>query len=85
MATEQQVQVAHQMYEMRRTLKRLCPDFLQRLEPYNQILRAVMKKDSIGEIAAALVICKQLENEDGVTRLWVISAAVEMIEPSEVN
>ena len=74
--------VMARLYQIRDTMKRLHRDkFPENIKPYQELIRAAMKKHRIdNEILAAYRLVEQLPEKDkAVGTMFVFSAAVEMI------
>lgn len=82
---EQQIRIAAKMYECRDTLKRLTGDkFRERITEYQGFLRTAMQRYECDEIKAAMHLCHDERIRDSaITQMWLIAAAVELLEPSE--
>jgi hypothetical protein len=86
MASEQQVKMAARLYEARDTIRRLLGDrYAAVLEPYKVMLQKVMTMNGCDEIAAALWTARRVERTDGMEIIKILAAAVEMIEPTQVQ
>lgn len=79
--SEKQVLMAAQLYEMRTTLIRMCgkDKFLQ-IVPYYQdlIWDEMVKSGESNELATAIRMAKP-EKDSRI--LWLMAAAIEMVEP----
>jgi hypothetical protein len=83
--SEKQIRMAAQLYEIRSTLVRVCGlgRFLQIVPFYQDLIRDEMEKTSgSNEIATAIRMAKA-EKDSRV--MWLLAAAVQMVEPMEVS
>ena len=82
-AKERDIKIAAKLY--RDIAKGLFKDeYHDRIEPYKQLIAAVMKENNIGEFQAVILISQSktyLENP--MSQMLFMSAAVELIEPSK--
>jgi len=78
------VQMAAKLYECRDTAKGfLRDDYKTRLQPYTQLIKAVMKANSLEEIPALLKISEtETYQESGFVQMMFMAAVAELIEPS---
>ena len=79
-----QVQMAAKLYECRDTAKRFfCEEYAIKLQPYKDLIFAVMKANNIDVIPALLKISQtETYNDNGMTQMLFMAATVELIEPS---
>ena len=79
-----QVQTAAKLYECRDTAKRFFRDnYAEKLEPYKDLIQAVMKANDLEEIPALLKISKTHTYQDNpMAQMMFMAATVELIEPS---
>ena len=81
-ATQNQIQMAAQLYDMRDTAKRLLGDkYKAQMESLGRILTMTAERDNKSVLAVATEVCKKRELI-GMDLLLVMSAAVELIEPT---
>ncbi len=86
MIDEKRVEIAHRMYECRRTAKLLLGErYEEQLAPYRKVVRAVADRDHNGnELPAVTAIVKKAEDkgDGGIAGLvlYLTAAAVEEIE-----
>ncbi len=81
-ATEQQVRMAAQLYEMRDTARRLLGErYHDRMKGLGAIIKHESKKRGVSEISAATSLCKE-RGLLGFDVMLVMAAAVELTEPS---
>jgi hypothetical protein len=81
-ATEQQVRMAAQLYEMRDKAKRLLGDkYKPHMAELGRILRMTAERDQASVLKVAADICKKRELI-GMDLLMVMAAAVELTEPT---
>lgn len=83
MKAETQIQMASKLYEMRTTLIRMCSKdkFLLIVPYYQDLIRDEMTKTGeANEIATAIRMAKT-EKDSRV--MWLLAAAVQMVEPLE--
>lgn len=82
MATENQVQIAAQLYDMRDKARRLLGDkYKPHMHELGQILRMTARKEGRSELEAAIDVCKKRELI-GMDLLFIMAAAVELTEPT---
>lgn len=81
--TTKQIQIAAKMYEARDTAKRLADPtvYRTRIIEFQGIIRQTMALDNTEILPAAMSLCQQVK-ADGFLTMWLVAAAVEMIEPS---
>ena len=81
-ATEQQVRIAAQLYDVRDTVRRfLGPEYAERMRGYETVIRAVAEQRGIALLAAAQVIVQEADLES-FAAVFVLAAAVELVEPT---
>ena len=82
---ETQIKIAAKLYECRDTAKRFFrEEYAAKLKPYIHIITAVMKANELDELQAILKISKtETYQENGMTQMLFMAAAVEIMEPSE--
>jgi len=81
-ATEQQVRIAAQLYSVRDAVRRsLGTKYAEKMRSYETVIRAVASQREIDELAAATAIVKEAKL-DGFAALFVLAAAVELVEPT---
>lgn len=82
-ATEKQVQMAAQLYDMRDKAKRLLGDkYKAKMGELGKILDATAQRDKKSVLAVATEVCKKREMI-GMDLLLIMSAAVELMEPTK--
>ena len=81
----QAIELSLKMKKCRDTAKRFyAAEFLEKLKPYTEIIKGVMKSESIDEIPALLEISKtETYQEDGMVQMMFLAATVELIEPAK--
>lgn len=83
-ATEQQIQIAAKLYEARRTLRRLFgDDYAESAGRWMDLLRQHAKRSGLDTIPAALDLIKNHLADNERSQLWLMAAAVEVIEPDD--
>lgn len=81
-ATQNQIQMAAQLYDMRDKAKRLLGDkYKAQMADLGRILSMTAERDRKSVLAVATEVCKKRELI-GMDLLLVMSAAVELMEPS---
>ncbi len=82
---EKQIKLAASLYKCRDTAARFFrEEYAEKLKPYIHIIKAVMKANELNELKAMLKISQsETYQENGMTQLLFMAAAVEMMEPSE--
>ena len=81
-ATEKQVQIAAQLYDMRAKAKRLLGEkYKTQMEELGRILKMTSDRDGKPAIVIAADVCKK-RGLIGMDLLLVMAAAVELTEPS---
>lgn len=81
-ATERQVKMAAQLYDMRDKAKRLLGDrYKPHMAELGKILKATADRDGKSVLAVATEVAKKRELI-GMELMLVMSAAVELAEPS---
>jgi len=82
---EKQIKIAAKLYECRDTAKRFFrEEYAEKLKPYISIIKAVMKANELDELQAILKISQtETYQENGMTQMLFMAAAVELMEPSE--
>lgn len=82
-ATEKQIQMAGKLYQAREAMKRLGPDiYPARIAEWQKLIKKQMAIANQEPIPSAMVICEMLPESDPFSRLWVLAAVIEMIEPT---
>jgi adenine deaminase len=82
-ATTKQIQMAAQLYDMRDKAKRLLGHkYKAKMADLGHILTMTAERDHKSVLAVATEVCKKRELM-GMDLLLVMSAAVELMEPSE--
>jgi len=83
MATEQQVRMASQLYDMRDKAKMLLGDkYAAHMAELGKILKMTAERDKQSVLAVATDVCKK-RNLIAMDLLMVMAAAVELEEPSD--
>lgn len=81
-ATEKQVQMAAQLYDMRDRARRLLgKNYKPHMEELGRILTMTARKECRSELEVAIDVCKK-RNLIGMDLMLVMSAAVELTEPT---
>lgn len=85
---EQQIKIAAKLYKCRDTAKSYAKiqneDYHKMLQPYSEIIQAVMEADKLDHIHALLKISESKTYQDsGMAQLLFMAALVELMEPSE--
>lgn len=81
-ATEQQVKMAAQLYDMRDKARRLLGDkYKPHMAELGKILNMTAQRDKKEPLAVAIEVCKK-RNLIGMDLMMVMAAAVELTEPS---
>ena len=81
-ATEQQVSMAVQLYDMRDKARRLLGDkYKPHMAELGKILRMTADRDKKSILAVATEACKKRELI-GMDMLMIMAAAVEIVEPT---
>lgn len=81
-ATQQQVQMAAKLYELRDTAKRLLGGkYKPHMAELGKILKATADRDGKDVLAVATDVCKE-RGLIGMDLMMVMAAAVELTEPS---
>lgn len=81
-ATEQQVSMAAQLYDMRDKARRLLGDkYKPHMAELGKILRMTADRDKKSILAVATEVCKKRELI-GMDMLMIMAAAVEIVEPT---
>lgn len=80
-----EIELAQKMKKCRDTAKRFfAAEFPEKLKPYTEIIKGVMKSESIDEIPALLEISKtETYQNDGMMQMMFLAATVELIEPAK--
>lgn len=82
MATEKQVKMAAQLYDMRDKARRLLGDkYAAHMAELGKILKMTAERDRKEPLAVAVEVCKKRELI-GMDLMMVMAAAVELAEPS---
>lgn len=78
------VQMAAKLYDCRETAKKFFREkYKERLQPYTDLLKAVMKANNLEEIPALLKISQtETYKENEMAQMMFMAAVVELIEPS---
>lgn len=84
---ESAVKITAKLYECRDAAKGLFKEaYFERLKPYTDIIRNVMKANNEDEMKAVLRISKtHTFQESAIAQMMFFAAIVEMIEPSKDN
>lgn len=83
MASEQDVKIAAQLYDMRDKAKRLLGDrYKAHMAELGEILTMTAKRDRKEPLAVAIEVCKK-RNLVGIDLVMVMAAAVELAEPTQ--
>ena len=81
-ATEKQVQMAAQLYDMRDKARRLMGDkYKPHMAELGKILKMTAERDGKQPLAVATEVCKKRELI-GMDLVMVMAAAVELAEPT---
>ena len=81
-ATEKQVQMAAQLYDMRDKARRLLGDkYKPHMAELGKILKMTAERDGKEPLAVAIEVCKKRELI-GMDLMMVMAAAVELAEPT---
>jgi len=81
-ATEQQVKMAAQLYEMRDEARRLLGErYKPHMAELGKILTMTAERDKKDTMSVAIEVCKKRHLE-GMDLLMVMAAAVELTEPT---
>lgn len=81
-ATEAQVKMAAQLYDMRDKARRLLGDkYKPHMDELGKVLTMTAQRDGKSVLAVATDVC-QKRNLRGMDLLFVMAAAVELMEPS---
>ena len=84
-ATEKQVQIAAQLYNMRAKAKRLLGEkYKTQMEELGRILKMTADRDGKPAIVIAADVCKK-RGLIGMDLLLVMAAAVELTDPSNAE
>lgn len=85
MTTETQIRIAAQLYDMRDKARRLMGDNYKRhMAELGKILKMTAERDKKEPLAVAMEIAKK-RGLVGMDLMLVMSAAVELAEPSEAT
>jgi predicted house-cleaning noncanonical NTP pyrophosphatase (MazG superfamily) len=78
------VRMAAKLYECRDAAKSIFQDlYKEKLEPYKNVVEAVMASKNLEAIPALLEVSKTATyNESGFVQMMFMAAVVEIIEPS---
>jgi 2-succinyl-5-enolpyruvyl-6-hydroxy-3-cyclohexene-1-carboxylate synthase len=81
---EQTIKTVAKLYQMRDTARRFFKDeWPAKQREWRPIIEAAMEQDKIGELEAAMKICKVLSEADqGFSVIVVMGTVCEMIEPT---
>lgn len=88
MTDEQRITLAHQLYEMRRTIQRLWPDdWREKLAPHIEDVKNIAAEYGIDVIQVLPMMAREVKSKgerlpDNLI-LWLSAATVEAIEPTE--
>ncbi len=81
-ATEKQVKMAAQLYDMRDKARRLLGDkYKPHMTELGRILTMTARKEGKSELQVAIDVCKK-RNLIGIDLMLIMAAAVELSEPS---
>ncbi len=81
-ATESQVKMAAQLYDMRDKARRLLGDkYKPHMAELGRVLTMTARRDGKSVLAVATDVCSK-RNLIGMDLLFVMAAAVELVEPS---
>lgn len=81
-ATQQQVEMAAKLYELRDRARRLLGDkYKAHMAELGKILKATAERDGKEVLSVATEVCKK-RNLIGMDLMMVMAAAVELTEPS---
>lgn len=81
-ATEKQVTMTAQLYDMRDKARRLLGDkYKPHMAELGKILKMTADRDKKGPLAVAIEVCKKRELI-GMDLMMVMAAAVELTEPT---
>jgi hypothetical protein len=87
MATEQQISLAAKLYEARAALRFLWGDrYAEELAPWKEMLGKIRIDRQLDTLPAAFLMISELDKKhlgNSSSRLAVLAAAVELIEPTE--
>jgi hypothetical protein len=72
--------IANKLYEARDTLKALFPNYSEKTEGWQSIIRANMEENKWGNLEAVICLLKHSELT-GYDKLWLQAAYLDMIEP----
>lgn len=79
---EQAIKLAAKLYEMRDGAKQLLGDrYPARMAEFRKAIEMVQAKKNLDALKAAMDICQHVDG-DGFEVIFVMAAALEMIEPS---
>lgn len=84
--TEKQINIAHRMYQCRRTAWQIFGDGTpETLIPWQASIRAEMSETGKDELLSALSLAEKAKGQEreGVRIMLIMAAAVEMIEPTK--
>ena len=89
MSIEKQIKLTTKLYQCRDTVKWFYGDgYAREMADYGKYIKAAMQKHNIGILEAALQLRNELAAKNllgTMTSMLLISAAVELIEPSKEN
>lgn len=81
-ATQQQVQMAAKLYELRDRARTLLGDkYKPHMTELGKILKATAERDGKNVLAVATEVCKK-RNLIGMDLMMIMAAAVELTEPT---
>lgn len=81
-ATERNVKMAAQLYEMRDAAKRILGErYRPHMEDIGKILQMTAERDGVSPLSVATDVCAKRKLV-GIDLMIVMAAAVELIEPS---
>ena len=87
-ASEQQIRLAAQLYDVRDTMRRFLRDkYPAQMAKYKGYIETAKARWSLDTIPAAMRLVAELQkrHDGSMSQPLVIAAAVEMIEPTEVK
>lgn len=81
MATETHIKIAYKMLQIRDNCRKLYADqWKAKQDEWRPIIQAVMKKHNCDEIAAGMIIAKQIQDEPYAVMV-VLGTVAEILEP----
>jgi effector-binding domain-containing protein len=84
--TEENIKIANKLYTCRRTLKSLFKEeYKEKMEWYKKVLNTIMVAEKLECLPAMVKAIEMIVDKPGggVTSMWLMAAAVEIIEPEE--